>query len=806
MADVKFNDFLLQYFMQLRFNNMPPEVRAQFDSYAKNNDFRGHMKYWKSNLAHTDSEGNLVANDLPDPNGADFHLTDEEWKKFFKEFQNAFRKMATKRKDFEGAINFDTQNNPPLEFLDEYFGPDRLFSQAVATAAAETQINNLLQILENNTSAAQGYLSIQNLISYEDLVDGIKSKKYNTDPEFQSKLQTAAQYMAYHQQSGDLGFDLTNCDCRTIIEGFEEQDIEPEKLEAFKTEYDILLRRLASKDKIRNAFPADKLINAYNTAKSNVAYDDESSKDYVPPKREDELNFMQQISKEVSDTYADTLEKYFKLRGNENYFSPQAKQIVDGIHKEKIKPTDGLKAVLDNASNIEKKLKYKSPQATEHFSWFIKTMNELQNTMPKAFEGALSNGRKMRAIVEELIMIAVRDGKEKEAKTAMEVLSVIKYGYTTSKIMDALKKEDLTLFSDSKLSWNKNSGMQFITKALDKGIKTAFTGIGYGVTMIGNAFWLSGSKFDGRLGRMSDSQQRWVNQNNHTLAQHIQANTKLDALAQNKIAQARTNQQNANQGQTGNNIITDANYNQHKQNLDNARTAEQAEKNRLDQLKTTLNYDTAKTNVDNHQTYTNQKNDLEQKIIDLTDEIQNLDRQIQLISATPGMTPEEKQVRIKALVQNKIQKDDELKNANTELTNIDNAIQQIEQDPNWQNNTYQNTVQNIDQQENAYRDQLRANNALDDRLSKWQSATETITELQNQINARQEEIQNWDKDHQDLYRKLMAHWDLLETGRNTHTGVMYNWTTLSAKQSQKNFDAKKQSIIDDYLNNYTYRA
>ena len=38
MADVKFNDFLLQYFMQLRFNNMPPEVRAQFDSYAKNND------------------------------------------------------------------------------------------------------------------------------------------------------------------------------------------------------------------------------------------------------------------------------------------------------------------------------------------------------------------------------------------------------------------------------------------------------------------------------------------------------------------------------------------------------------------------------------------------------------------------------------------------------------------------------------------------------------------------------------------------------------------------------------------------
>ena len=31
---VKMEDFLLQYFMQLRFNEMPPEIFAQFKDYV----------------------------------------------------------------------------------------------------------------------------------------------------------------------------------------------------------------------------------------------------------------------------------------------------------------------------------------------------------------------------------------------------------------------------------------------------------------------------------------------------------------------------------------------------------------------------------------------------------------------------------------------------------------------------------------------------------------------------------------------------------------------------------------------------
>ena len=52
----------------------------------------------------------------------------------------------------------------------------------------------------------------------------------------------------------------------------------------------------------------------------------------------------------------------------------------------------------------------------------------------------------------------------------------------------------------------------------------------------------------------------------------------------------------------------------------------------------------------------------------------------------------------------------------------------------------------------------------------------------------------------------MAYWDMLETGRDSHTGKMYNWggRGLSAKKAQQRFDTQKQTYINDYLNNYSY--
>lgn len=799
MADVKMTDFLLQYFMQLRFNDMPPEYRAKFDDYAKSDDFRGNMKHWKKHLMHTDQNGNLVQNDMPDPNAQEFHLDDKEWENLFKEFQKAFRKMDANRKKFSNNVDFGADNEKAKQFLDEYFGYGKLFDKVTASPQAEQQIQVLKTLLDQNQGLFTVKLGEWGVISYKDLKDGIKDKKYNTDSEFQDKLKLIAQYLNYYKD--ELGLSQYAFD--EIERGFEGGPIDPAKLQSFKSEYDVLLRRLAREDKIRVEFPSDKIKSAFDTAKQYVAYDDPNSKDYVPPKRSDELNLIEQVSKYVSDTYADTLEKYIKFKGDRLYFSPEAKQIVSAI---KSKPTDGLKAVLEKAGDIKKGLLYKSPRATDHFDWFTKTMGTLQSTMPKAFDGALSNGRKMRAIIEEMILIAVRDGKEKEAKTAMEVLSVIKYGYTTSKIMDTLKKENLTLFSDGKLSWNKNEGMKLVTTALDKSIKTAFMGIGYAVTVAGNAMWLSGNKFNGNRGRLRQQQQNWENQNATDLANQTTLYNQLNAQDQGLIATENQNKANVNRGRRGAGIITDANYDQHVANLETARNAEQAERARLDRLSNTPAYLASASNVETHARLTTEQNDLTQRIAGLNTDIQDLENQIQNVTNAQNMSQMEKQLRIQNLTQQKMQKEAELNQANQRSLQVTTDINNIINNPSWAND--QQAVQRMQQREQAYQNRQTRNNTEESRLAQWKSATDNINELNTRIDKRREEIRTWDDNHKDKYMELMAYWDMLESGRDTHTGKMYNWGTraLSAKKAQKKFDAQKQQYIDEYLSNYAYAA
>ncbi|MBR1953497.1 MAG: hypothetical protein IKA25_00270 [Alphaproteobacteria bacterium] len=807
MADVKMADFLLQYFMQLRFNEMPPEVRAQYDAYAKSDDFRGHMKEWKARLA---------GHDLPDPNGPDYHLDEDEWKELFREFQSAFRKMDTNRKNFVNAVDFGINNKDAIEFLDEYFGAGKLFDKATASPAAEAQIQVLANVLNSYKNILEIQFSEWGLtggdFSYNDLTKGIKDKKYNTDSDFQTKVKNVAYYLtAYTTNPYYKNDDLIRAlggnafDFKDIQEGFDDKAVDPAKLNAFKTEYDILLRTLAHKDKIRDVFPSDKIKTAFNTAKENVAYDDKNSKDYVPPKRDDELTPLQQLSRWADDTYADVFEKYIKFKGDRLYFSPQAKQIVAAIHKAKVKPTDGIKGVMDKAGDIEKGLLYKSPKATEHFKWFTKTMGELSNTMPKAFEGALRNGRQMHAIIEEMIMIAVRDGKVDEAKSAMEVLSVIKYGYTTSKIMDALGKEKLSIFSDGKLSWNKNEGMKFVTTALDKSIKTAFMGIGYGITVVGNAINLSGSKFNGRRGRMMDKQQEWATQNAADKAAAQTRRNTLNTQDQALIQQENQNKSDVNQNlQPGQRTITDANFQQQKTDLETARTAEDAEKTRLEQRAQDPAYMASAQRVNDYNNLLQEQTSYQQNQPVLTQQIADLDNQIQAIQTDPNMSQTEKDMRSQGLIQNKIEKQNQLAQINQRLADIPNELNAITTNPNWTND--QHIVQQHQAETQAYNNTVDQNNAQEDRIKKWENATKSIEEINERISKRDEVMDKWDDNHKDKYLELMAYWDMLETGRNTHMGKMYNWKPIKAGNAQKKFDGQKQTIISDYLSGYSYAA
>ena len=563
----------------------------------------------------------------------------------------------------------------------------------------------------------------------------------------------------------------------------------------FKAEYDVLLRRLFHDNKLLSQFPSDKIRTAYDTAKQYVAYDDPNSKDYVPPKRADELNIIEQMKKDVSDTYEDTLAKYIKFRGDELYFSPQAKQIVAAIHKAGAKPTDGLAGVVGKASDIKKNMRYKSPKAIAHFEWFEKTLSDLNNTMPVAFKGALSNGRKLRAIVEELIMTAVRENKIDEAKSALEVLSVIKYGYTTSKIMDALKKEEVSIFSDKGLSWNKHAGVQLVTNAMDKSIKWALMGLGYSITALGNAAWMSGSKFKGKRGRIQGAQEDWEQQN-------IERHNDLEAQQQSDTALRDANQQTLDDMDTHLGI-NDTNIDTHIQHLAvNEQRLLQKEEELQNKRQELANLPSKLNEAQQQET------NLTQQINQLNTDILNAGNRVAFLTSEIGRLPATDPLRATyqtelnylntAYMPHLTQQHNDL---NTELTNTQNEINDIQHvRPGALN-------RDIQRLERSVQNRQRHVNRNDLRLNTWTDAKDTVQFLSDRITKRDEVLSHWDDNNKDRYKELMAYWDMLETGRGLHSGKMYNWGgyALSAKKAQQVFDTKKQSYIDNYLAGYDYR-
>ena len=119
--------------------------------------------------------------------------------------------------------------------------------------------------------------------------------------------------------------------------------------------------------------------------------------------------------------------------------------------------------------------------------------------------------------------------KEK-AKTALEVLSVAKYGLTCSRTFDNLKEvtKDMSILSDDKLSWNKNEGIKFVTKALDKTAGLAIRGIGLAATGLHNFIQHRRTKIGKNIGKykdLNDAYEKWKEK---------------DTLAESRVAGSNT--------------------------------------------------------------------------------------------------------------------------------------------------------------------------------------------------------------------------------------------------------------------------
>ncbi len=520
---------LFDYFAQRHFDLMTPEQRARFDDYAKNEDFLGHMKHWNDNYKGAMLPDLLSATVAGAAN--DHQLSPAEWEELYDAFQEAFQAMdsaKTPSVGFEGPYKKATK-----DFIAKYFGDSsKTFTTTSATTGPGSATDILTQLkdflgdrtvtppaTQSPYTALKPFLTnvlkdvFSDGLDYDGFIAGLNSQKYNSDLKFRSKVETVIYYIqrngprigASVPSQGEwpqgIGYTFFGAGIMAqvdtvvpVLENIYSADTDTwyemtnksRHVNQFKNDFSEIFDTLLTKSTVRSDFLAkapDKISAPLTKAIELTDYENKDSKDYLPEKYPDEKNWMQQFEDWKNDTYEDYLRKFTNpSRGTRIFFSPWSQNIIKAFDKVKIKPTDGLEGILAKKTEIADKLK-SSKNSSDHFDWFVKTVELLKSAgMGKAVEGALRNGAQMRHLVSGLIAEAVKQGKEKEAKTALEILSVAKYGLSSSRTMDAINKTDMTIFSDGKLSWNKNEGIKMVTGAFDRTIKAGIQGIGYAAT------------------------------------------------------------------------------------------------------------------------------------------------------------------------------------------------------------------------------------------------------------------------------------------------------------------------------------
>lgn len=743
------DEFLLEFYKRQHFRSMPIEQFVTFCGYVKKKDYNGNMKEWVEDfdLLKRNAAGELETNaglyvrkDLPDPTevGGEWELTDEEWAKLYKAFRNTFREMDANRKAFK-------YEKKAIEFLDKYFGDQtKLFSNATASPMAESAIGQLKNLLDSHPELEFALINrgaLNDDYSFADLKSDIQDKKYNTNQKAQDRL---VRVVTALRNEASYGNDenkrlLAGFDFESIEKGFEDEALLNSKIATFKSfDYKELLKTLYKNSKIYDVFKnydKGKISGKLEEAKDRIKYNDDKSDDYVKPKKEDDLTLPERISEWWDETYENYLEKYEQMKGDHMFFSDNAKVIVSAISKNKIKPTDGLDKVLGESEKIIEKIGDKFT-AKKHFKWMVDTINKLKKTMPKTVEGALQSGHKMKHLVSKLIVEAVQQGKEEEAKTAMEVLTVIKYGYTTSKIMDTMNKTDLTLFSDSKYSWNKNAGVQLITNAMDKTLNWAFRAVGYGLTIAGNAYRLRGAKFNDKRNKfLKAAQETWQRD---TDAARVQATNELHDFETGK-----TTAETTKAGITASHGIDDANIGAKQTDLSTHLADLATKKDELDTLK-------------------REKQELEFELNGITQNYQFFDDWLNdPANATSPDRPAYENERNTLLAQKS--------RIEGRIYNIEDAI-------------------NGTGHKQADYDALKT--LTDDErtnINDFLNATRDIEFYNAKITEQNDLLANFDDKHQDMYARLMRYWDTLQ---NSET----NWFG-SKERAQEDFNTRRAAII-----------
>ena len=508
MADLK--KALYQYFAQKHFNDMPDDQMARFKDYIKAKDYQGHMRWWKSEFMNDDN----TKKELPDFTKT---LADAEWETLYMWFQEALQSMHTDMQD--GVYEHDVVIEP---FIKKWFGPGKVFQSTTATDDTNKAFEALAKFLEDNKSLERYFKKnlkdvFDGTVTYDGFIKKIREKKYDSDLKFRDKIDSVITYITNYGPTveysvpnpaywpTDVGYDAKDqgfgnktvdklkgdflenyCDTTNPNHWINQPTDERFELkekntlrDIFKANHRDLLNTLLAKGKIRNEFEkhdhgtGSKISSQLKKALEDTGYNDKESKDYVIPKQTDDRSLLDRIKKKKDDTYDNYFKQFLEPRyGARMYYSPYAQNIAKAFDKVGIKPTDGIDGILAKKDDILKEInKTVAGKSKSHFDWFVKTMEKIKTADPKAYGDALKNPHQMRNVVSHVIIEAINSDPQNiaEAKTAMEMLAVTRYGILTSKTRNALNEglKDVSILSDDKLSWNKNESIKFVTGAID---------------------------------------------------------------------------------------------------------------------------------------------------------------------------------------------------------------------------------------------------------------------------------------------------------------------------------------------------
>ena len=799
--------FIYEYARHQHLYNMPPAVRKRFDGFMETKNYSGHMKYWSAVLENTDQEPPQFPRLTNDP---------ADYEKLYNMFQAAFENMAENRSDLEGKGKEDTT----LAFLDKWYGPGKLFEASQPVAGLDARLKHFSNFLSTYRSklkpkilaASHSGYPLPEKFDYDAFVSDLKDPDKYNDHDFRDALSSVVNYVQNNSSNKNPYYDVWPTGVPeydfSVADGTAPamDDVEPDKwfrpipkTAAFKRRLPELFNKLVSSGTVRDDFATyDKSSNhpkrgaissKIQEGLDDTGYDKEGD-DYVKPKDDDELNIWQRFQKAKDDFKENHINPWTDmLRGRRIFFSPYARSIIEACGKvktkdgKKINPTDGLRGILDNAEAIKGKLDG-DPKGVSHFDWITKKLKEYSSTYEKAFNGAFKNPRQMKKIVSAFIIDGIKESKVAQTKTALEMLSVMKYGAFTSKTIDELKKEEFTVLSHKDLYWNKYEGGKFFTAAMDKAAKYAALGIGRVVAMVRNKWFRDHTKFRGKTKHLEKAHNKWKNDNKKDT---FDANVRDELEADLRVALGeRRSLRTTLSGRGGKSAVEAeiATNKTHKSDFENRRENLQRRLSGLEeQLATNPGI-----------------------VAQLTSEIDNLDSKIilkdaEIAAATPSTTPTpDEQAKIDDLKYERQMLETERRSKTRNKNQLRPAYL----------NGLRNAIDNYDSRIEAYDTSITNDQKL---LDDNEKADNNVHGLIGQVREARAMSDDWDSGHGDNYMKLMAYWDMLETYGMSHRNPWFKSMKNVRDDFYAGFDQDKDTapvskakIVEiDFWNKYKQR-